>query len=149
MPDSGSAMSPVPAGLRARYALARAVFFLVYQLFGLRRRVIRDNLARSFPGRTPGELRRIRREFVARQSELLAELDYARVIGAEELRARVHLRDPGALLQGDGRLLLLTGHQCNFEWALLRMSLEFGDGLIGLYKPMNGKWAERYVLGVR
>ena len=79
----------------------------------------------------------------------MPRLDYARVIAADELRERVRIVDPAGLLAGDGRLLLLTGHQCNFEWALLRLSLELGSGLIGLYKPLNGKWAERYVLGVR
>jgi KDO2-lipid IV(A) lauroyltransferase len=34
-------------------------------------------------------------------------------------------------------MVLVGAHHGNFEWMLLRMSLEFGDRLIGLYKPLR------------
>ena len=80
-------------GLRLRYACSWLLFFLGYRLFGLRRGTIRQNLRRSFPGKSDAELERIRDEFVTRQSEILAEHDYSRVITADELRARVRLID--------------------------------------------------------
>ena len=136
-------------GLRLRYACSWLLFFLGYRLFGLRRGTIRQNLRRSFPGTSDTELEHIRNDFVTRQSELLAELDYARVMGAEELRERVQLVDRAGLLASPARFVLVCGHQCNFEWALLRMSLEYGTGLIGIYKPLGTEWVERYFLSVR
>jgi KDO2-lipid IV(A) lauroyltransferase len=137
------------ASLRLRYAGAWLLFFLGYRLFGLRRGTIRQNLRRSFPGQNVAGRERIRNEFVARQSELLAELDYARVMGADELRARVQVVDPAGVLATPAKVVLVCGHQCNFEWALLRLSLEFGSGLIGIYKPLGSNWAERYFLAIR
>jgi KDO2-lipid IV(A) lauroyltransferase len=139
-------------GLRLRYAVFGVVFFLGYRLFGLRRAVIRENLRRSFPERNPRELRCIQSDFVARQAETFAEIDYSRRIGAEELRQRVRLSDPAGVLGADGSsrgVILVTGHQCNFEWVLLRLSLELGAGLVALYKPLNGALGERYFHKVR
>jgi Kdo2-lipid IVA lauroyltransferase/acyltransferase len=136
-------------GLRLRYACSRLLFFLGYRLGGLRRGTIRQNLRRSFPDLSDAARARIRNDFVTRQSELLAEFDYARVMGADELRARVQVVDRDGVLGAPVRLVLICGHQCNFEWALLRLSLELGSGLIGIYKPLGNDWAERYFRSIR
>lgn len=135
--------------LRLRYALAAFVFFLGYRVLGLRRGVIRGNLQRSFPAADDAQRRRIRSEFVTRQSEILAELDYSRVMTPAELRARVHLVDPHGVLQQQDRLVLVTGHQCNFEWLLLRLSLEMGADLVCVYKQMNSPHADGYFTRIR
>jgi len=153
MVETPSTAAPTPTresfGLRLRYACSWLVFFLGYRLLGLRRGTIRQNLRRSFPDMNDAERERIRNEFVARQSEILAELDYSRVMGADELRARVQLVDRAGLLASPVKLVLISAHQCNFEWLALRLSLELGSGLIGLYKPMGSAWAERYFLAIR
>lgn len=144
-----TASVPESFGLRLRYALAAFIFFVGYRLLGLRRGVIRGNLQRSFPDKSADELRRVRNDFVRRQSEILAELDYSRALTAQELRQRVRLVDPAGLLQGEDRLVLVTGHQCNFEWLQLRLSLEFGSDLVAVYKQMNSQHAEDYFRRIR
>jgi KDO2-lipid IV(A) lauroyltransferase len=150
---AASATAAKPArdsfGLRLRYACSWLLFFLGYRLIGLRRGTIRQNLRRSFPDRSDAEREAIRNAFVTRQSELLAELDYARSMTAGELRTRVQLGDVAGVLAAPTRLVLVCGHQCNFEWALLRLSLELGSGLIGIYKPLGNASAERYFLAIR
>ena len=143
-----------PFALRWRYALARVAFALAYQVLGLRRGVIRGNLERSFPTLDTAARRHIAREFIARQSQVFAEIDYARRISEQDLRERVRLLDPTGVLVPAGpderRLdLLVGGHQCNFEWLLLRLSLELGPGLVALYKPLRGARAERYFRSMR
>ena len=142
-----------PFALRWRYALARLVFAIVYGVFGLRRGVIRRNLDRSFPGREPAARRLIASDFVVRQSQILAELDYAASIPEAELRQRVRLLDPHGVLAAPATAapdaprrpdVFIGGHQCNFEWLLLRLSLELGSGLVALYKPLRGERAEEY-----
>jgi KDO2-lipid IV(A) lauroyltransferase len=125
--------------------VAGALFFLGYRVFGLRRQVIRGNLARSFPEADAAALRQLQREFVARQAEIFAEVDYARLLSPDELRERVRLIDPANVLapQSTQRLVIVAGHQCNFEWTQLRLTLALGAGMISLYKPMRGR-AEEY-----
>ena len=133
-------------GLRVGYVLSRSVFFMLFSLLGLRRSVIRDNLARSFPELAPAARRKLRREFLRRQSELAAEVLLAPRLEAAELRERVTLANPEVLASAaPPRPLILAGsHLGNFEWAQLRVSLELGDRLLALYKPMRGARAERW-----
>ena len=134
-----------PAGLRLRYALASLLFTVAYHLFGLRRAVTRQNLQRSFPGLDATSLRRLQREFVRRQAEVFAEMTYGASIDAEELRARVRIvgDDLLAAASGPRPLILAAAHQCNFEWVVLRISLDLGPRLLALYKPLSNAWAER------
>ncbi|MGI9245605.1 MAG: lysophospholipid acyltransferase family protein [Steroidobacteraceae bacterium] len=153
--SGGASGPPEPFALRWRYALSRVVFFVGYRLLGLRRGVIARNLQRSFPALTPRERQRLVRDFVRRQSELFAEIDYARHMDADELRRRVVLLDPSGALAAPAAAVrqrvavYVCGHQCNFEWLLLRLSLELGSDLIGLYKPLRGHRADRYFRGIR
>ena len=125
--------------LRLYYTLAGALAWLAYGVLGLRRSVVRGNLQRSFPEWSATEQRAARREFARRQGELAAEVFYAEHIDAAELRARVTLLNPQivAAAAPPRPLILVGAHHGNFEWMLLRMSLEFGDRLIGLYKPLR------------
>jgi KDO2-lipid IV(A) lauroyltransferase len=139
-----------PLALRVRYAVAAVAFFLAYRILGLRRGVIRRNLERSFPALDAAARRGIAREFVTRQSQVFAEIDYGLQMPEAELRERVRLLDPTGVLASAGgearpRLeVFIGGHQCNFEWLLLRLSLELGAGMVALYKPLRGERAERY-----
>jgi len=128
-------------GLRLRlyYSLAGALAWLAYGALGLRRSVVRDNLTRSFPDWSAAQQRAARREFARRQGEVAAEVFYAEHIDETELRERVTLANPQVVAAAaPPRPLVLVGaHHGNFEWMLLRVSLEFGDRLIGLYKPLR------------
>ncbi len=149
MTHGGGQRVPEAFGLRLRYALAALVFFLGYRLFGLRRAVIRDNLVRSFPQFTDAERNRVRVDFVRRQSEFMAELDYSRALTADELRQRVRIVDPQGVLAASDRIVIVAGHQCNFEWLLLRLSLEMGSSMVCVYKQMKMSWAENYFRDIR
>ncbi|HQR48197.1 MAG TPA: lysophospholipid acyltransferase family protein [Steroidobacteraceae bacterium] len=123
--------------LRCCYAIGAVAAWLGYRVFGLRRSVIRDNLQRSFPDWPGDRVRRVAREFAARQGELVAESLYATALGEAELRARVTIANPEVLGgTGSSRPLVLVGaHHGNFEWMLYRLSLEFPGRFVGLYKP--------------
>jgi len=127
------------------------LFTLVVRLGGLRRKVTRENLARSFPELTPSQQRAIEREFVQRQSEVFAEILYSWRIPEAELRDRVTLLDSQLLAsaQPPRPLVLAGGHQCNWEWMLLRLSLELGPRLMGLYKPLSNERADSAMKGMR
>jgi len=137
--------------LRACYAACSVLFTLVVRLGGLRRKVTRDNLAQSFPELTPSQWRAIEREFVQRQSEVFAEILYSWRIPEAELRDRVTLLNPELLAsaQPPRPLVLAGGHQCNWEWMLLRLSLELGPRLMGLYKPLSNVRADSAMKGMR
>jgi len=137
--------------LRVCYALTGCGAWLALRVLGLRRSVVRDNLRRSFPEWTRDRLRAVEREFARRQGEIAAEVLCSGRIDAEELRNRVRIVDPEALAAA-GRprpMLLLGAHQCNFEWMVQRLSLEFGERLVALYKPPRNPRTERWLRSLR
>jgi len=137
--------------LRACYAVTSFVAWLGLRVLGLRRSVVRDNLRRSFPDWTPERLRAVEREFARRQGEIAAEVLYSGRLSADELRDRVTIANP-QLLAAAGQprpMLLLGAHQCNFEWMVQRLSLEFGERLVALYKPPRNARTDRWLRGLR
>jgi Kdo2-lipid IVA lauroyltransferase/acyltransferase len=131
--------------LRLWYLLSGCLFWAGYGVLGLRRSVIRENLRRSFPDLSRAELGRLRREFIGRQAEIFAETMYGASLPRDELHARVRILDAALLEQAAAPrpLILATGHQCNFEWMLLRVSADLGPGLVALYKPLRNQWFEQ------
>lgn len=140
-------------GLRLRllYVAMGAAAWLAYRLLGLRRSVIRQNLARSFPGLGGRERRAIERDFSRRQGELAAEVIFAARIGEAELRERVAFPDP-ALLESQGRskpIVLVGAHHGNFEWAMQRLSLEMPGRFVCLYKPLRNPKVDGWMRRLR
>jgi len=137
--------------LRLGYAVLGFGAWFALRVFGLRRRVVRENLRRSFPDWSPAELRAVEREFARRQGEAAAEVLYSNRIGADELRERVTLTNPAVLAAaGSPRPLILVGaHHCNAEWMLQRVSLELGARLVGLYKPLRNPRTDRWLRNLR
>jgi KDO2-lipid IV(A) lauroyltransferase len=133
-----------PVRLRLYYTLSRVLFWFAYRVIGLRRAVIADNLRRSFPELDERALGKLRREFIGRQSEIFAEIVYGSRIDADELRRRVRIIGPALLAEAAAPrpLILAAGHQCNFEWMFLRVSIELGPELLALYKPLRNAWLE-------
>lgn len=137
--------------LRVLYVAMGAAAWVAYRLLGLRRTVIRDNLARSFPQASAAERRSIAREFSRRQGELAAEVFHAARIGEAELRERVGIADAGMLAPADGArpLILVGAHHCNFEWALQRLSLEMPGRFVCLYKPLRNARVDAWMRRLR
>ena len=137
--------------LRAAYLACGAAAWIALRLFGLRRSVVRDNLRRCFPGWTTAQLRAVEREFARRQGEIAAEVLCSGRISADELRDRVTIANPAAFAAaGQPRPMLLLGaHQCNFEWMVQRLSLEFGERLVALYKPPRDPRTDRWLRSLR
>jgi KDO2-lipid IV(A) lauroyltransferase len=130
-----------PLLLRLFYALGGAVAWLAYRVLRLRRAVIRGNLERSFPEWPRERVLAVEREFARRQGELVAELLYSPWLDEEEMRRRLVLINTDAITEAtpERPLIVITAHVGNFEWGIQRMSLEGGQGVIGLYKPMRNE----------
>jgi KDO2-lipid IV(A) lauroyltransferase len=137
--------------LRACYLVVGFGAWLALRVFGLRRGVIRGNLEQSFPEWSAAQRRAVQREFARRQGEIAAEAFYGSRIAGEELRARVTLANPEVLAAaGSPRPLILVGaHHCNHEWMLQRVSLELGERLVALYKPLRNPRADRWMRRLR
>lgn len=138
------AVSAVP--MRLLYALARLLAWLAYRVFPYRPKVVLENLRIAFPELDERGLRARMRDFYSSHADVLVEVVKAATIEPAELLRRVEVRGlelVQARLALGRPVLLLAGHQCNWEWMLLALSLRLGAPLDAAYKPLVDPWAER------
>ena len=122
--------------------------------YGLRYRVdvARENLRGCFPHWSAAEVQRVLNEHYRRQGELAAEILKLAAIGREKLRARIRYFDFApvhAHLAAGQSVLLLTSHQCNWEWLLQTTAMETGVPFLAAYKPPSSAAADRSMLRLR
>ena len=82
-----AAMARLP--MWALYGVADLLFVVLYHLAGYRRRVVRDNLAGSFPEKEAGELRRIERQFFRNFADYIVETLKLLHVTDREMRRRM------------------------------------------------------------
>ncbi len=128
------------------YVLATFLAWLAYRVFPYRPKVVMENLRIAFPELDEHGLRARMRDFYSNHADVLVEIVKSATIDREELLRRVEVRglDLVRARLGLGRpVLLLAGHQCNWEWMLLALSLRLDAPLDAAYKPLVDPWAER------
>ncbi len=129
------------------YGLAPFVAWLVHRVIRYRANLVRDNLQRALPDRSPAEIREIERNFYRYVVEVAFEALCASRMSADELLDRVEVTNPEVFepYRQSGQSVLLVGaHQANFEWFLLVCSLRLPIPLEVIYRPLHDSWFERF-----
>lgn len=142
------AAAPFPA----LYALSSFLAWLAFRVFPYRSHVVAENLRIAFPALDDAARRDITRRYYQGYGDVLVEIIKSAALTPAQLRNRVHvvnLQLPRELLQRGKPVLLLAGHQCNWEWMLLALSLELGAPVDAAYKPLVNDWAEREMSALR
>ena len=144
------ALCALPLG--SLYGLCGAIVFIVR--YGLRYRVqvARENLRGCFPEWNEAQLRRVVNEHYRHQGEVLAEALKLGTFSAAELLGRVEISGFEPIreqLRAGQSLLLLTSHQCNWEWLLQAAAIDMGVPVFAAYKPPHGAVADRIALWLR
>ena len=105
------------------YGLSDLLAFWL-SVLGYRKKVIGDNLRRSFPEKPEAELRRLRRRFYRHLCDVLLESLKLLSLSPKEIDRRVQF-DP-ALYQGYAEekrsVIVVLGHFGNWEWAGARLA---------------------------
>ena len=138
--------------LPALYSVSSVLTFVVARIFPYRSHVVRPGLRTAFPDLSSGARRDIARRFYASYSDVLVEIVKSVGLSASELCERVkfiNLDFAQEYLRQQRPVLLLAGHQCNWEWMLLALSLQLGWPLDAAYKPLVNPWAEREMRALR
>jgi KDO2-lipid IV(A) lauroyltransferase len=144
------ALGHVP--LPVMYVLGAVLAVLMRDVLRYRVGVARDNLSKALPELDAAARRRVLRRHYRVFADVLFELPRVAVMGPEELRERVRLPDMPVLRAEFERghpVLLLIGHQCNWEWLLQAVALDVGAPFLCAYKPPHSAGADRLMLELR
>ena len=127
---------------RVLYWLADVNYVLLYHVVRYRRRVVRENLCRSFPEKTAREIRRIEKGYYRHMADLTVESYKLWHMSEREMKRRCVFRNTELPRRyfAEGRSVIgVLGHYGNWEWLSSFSLWEDEADFLVLYKPIHDK----------
>jgi len=143
-------LSSLPLG--AWYGFATVLAFLLDRVFKARRGIIDMQLEACFPREDAGWRAATRSAFYRNFADVSVEIVKAVTIDRAEIDRRVRFEDEQAAqaaLAGGQSIIIVTSHNCNWEWALLKLGTGFDHPVHATYKPLKGRWGDRLMMTIR
>jgi KDO2-lipid IV(A) lauroyltransferase len=149
---ASGAISRLPFGFL--YALSGFIAFLLNRVVGYRKKVVRDNLANSFPDIAQKEIKKIIPAFYRNLVDVSLETFKMNTLSKDELRQRVQLKGENPLLKhlADKRnVVMVMSHMGNWEWVSQRLGFHVLEyeyvGIIA--KEMSDKFMDEFFTDLR
>lgn len=138
--------------LKILYVFSDIIFYLNYYFIGYRKKVITENLVKSFPNKSGEEISKIRKKFYLNFSDYLAETVKSFTISETEARVRMqHINQQvfhDAKAEGKN-IILLAGHVFNWEWMNALATLTPQKNSHPVYRRVNSSFWEDQMKKVR
>lgn len=136
------------------YGLSDFFFFVLYRLIGYRKELVLQNLRNSFPEKTEAEIQLIAKKFYKHLCDLFLEIFKTLTISKKKMLKHCYFHpDAKALfnrLAGEGKsVILVMGHQGNWEWAGNTFSAEINSQLYVIYHPLANKYLDGLMYKMR
>ena len=129
------------------YGLSDLVFLLFMSIIPYRKKVVQNNIEKSFPDLSPRDQAVLVRGFYRHFSDLLIESIKNLSISKEELLRRMKVLNPEVLqeLEKKGKsVLFVSGHFNNWEWFITSQALLVPFESFGIGMPLsNGFWDKK------
>jgi KDO2-lipid IV(A) lauroyltransferase len=127
------------------YGLSNFFFFVLYRLIGYRKPLVLQNLRNSFPEKSEAEIQLIAKKFFRHLCDLFLETFKTLTISEESMLKHCYFHPEAKILfnslTAEGKsIILVMGHQGNWEWAGNTFSAEIkGSQLYVIYHPVANK----------
>jgi len=133
--------------------LSRLLYYPLYYIVGYRKKIVRENLERSFPEKSHMEIIRIEKTYFKYFTDLVLEIVKMSAISRAELTKRVRFKNIDEIekhFRAGGSVLACTGHYGNWELCALALSARLQGGTdYVIYKPLSNKVFENWFLKMR
>lgn len=134
------------------WGLADIFYVLLYYVVGYRRNVVHENLVRSFPEKSPEEIRKITKKFYHHLSDIgLETIKFNRMTEKQiDDRLKVHNLDIYEDYYRQGKSIIVLGmHHNNWEWSGSMQRFIKAQFLV-VYNPVRkNKELEKFILQSR
>lgn len=149
-------MALLPLGIL--YVIADVIYLLLYHIVSYRVKVVRKNLAESFPEKSQEELRHIECKFYHNFADYIVETVKLLHISDKQMRHRLTFSGMEHIdrMLADGRSVVAYFSHCgNWEWAT-SITLHTPNGtpdspvqFCQVYRPLRNKWMDKLMLSLR
>jgi len=134
------------------YGISNTLAWIAGSLLKYRAKVIDTNLKNSFPSKSNEERSKIKSAFYKSLSDVIVEAIYTLSISKAEMLRRVQFTNSELLLNhyhtGKG-VIVLAGHQANWEWCLVGFSAAHKLNIDGVYRPLHNRFFDRLMISIR
>lgn len=134
---------------RVLYMLSDFLRFLLQRVIGYRREVVEDNLKKTFPDKSPEELKKIENLSYKNLSDMLIEGIRAFTISKKQAAKRLFVKNPEIFepfRKQEQGVIMVLGHYADWEWAVLSAPLYLRfKNLITFYKPLKNPYIDDYI----
>jgi len=132
----------------ALHQLSNMLNFLFYYCIPYRKKVIRQNITKSFPGLGQVEQKKIIKGFYRNFCDILIEGIKGQTLNKKDMLERYLFVNPEVLndLYSRGQDVLCVGaHYANWEWGIMAAPLQLKHKLFAFYTPMTNKPIDSYI----
>jgi len=137
--------------LRVLYVLSDLIYFIIYRVFGYRKKVVLHNLSIAFPDKTDAEREVIARKFYRNFTDTFIET--IKFMSASQAYIKRHCDGDVSLvhdLYKQGRSIqVLAGHNFNWELVNLAVAPSMPGKVLAVYLPLNSAPFERLFRYIR
>ena len=138
---------------RVLYVLSDFNYLLMYHVGRYRRKVVRENLEKSFPEKTEAERLQIERKFYRYLSDYMLEDLKLLHMSAEDLCQRMIYKNTEQYLELTekyGGIIVMIPHYANYEWLIgMGSVMKTGDVPVQVYKPLKDKYLNELFKQIR
>jgi Kdo2-lipid IVA lauroyltransferase/acyltransferase len=124
------------------YLLSDGLYFILYRLVGYRKKVVRQNLERSFPEKSATEIRALEIEFFHTLADIILESTKLYTLSEQEIKRRtlmIQNKEFTKITESKQNVCVVMGHYLNWEWFVLALPIYLQQKTYGVYKPLTNQ----------
>ena len=136
------------------YLFSDGLYFLLFYVIGYRKKVVFNNLSKSFPEKTPAEIKIIQKKFYRYFCDLFLETFKTLTISRKKMLQHCSM-DPQAkelfdqMAAENKSIIIVMGHKGNWEWAGNTFSILCKHQLYVIYHPLQNKYFNGLICKMR
>ena len=138
--------------LKIHYVFSDLIFFLNWYLVGYRKKIVRENIQKSFPKKNAEEVKEISKKFFKNFSDYIVETIRSFTISDQELRVRVQHINQDLFHDAKAEqknIILLAGHVFNWEWFNALATIIPQEHCHPVYRKVQSEFWENQVKKIR
>ena len=128
--------------IKVLYALSNFIYFLIYTVFGYRKKIVADNLRNSFPQKSDEEINALAKKYYHHLADIAVEMVLNLRLEPKKLFQRYHVTNPEMTFKyyEKGRsVILMSSHYNNWEYMITSLEHQVRHHGVGVGKQLSDK----------
>jgi KDO2-lipid IV(A) lauroyltransferase len=130
------------------YQISNVFYWLLYHVFGYRKKIILKNLTECFPTKSEKEIKALLPSVYKNITDNILEGIKAFTMTSKQIVKRHKIVNPEIFedyFKKGQSIIAVAGHYGNWEWGSISASLQTNYNMVALYKPLSNKLIDNFI----